>query len=74
VVDYHTYTVAGDYQVKIKAIDDPNGDGFLNDGSESDWSNALTVSISKAKTNIFLQLLEYLLERFPFFARILPDL
>jgi hypothetical protein len=73
ITDYHTYTQPGDYKVKIKAIDDPNGDGFLTDGRESEWSNALTVSISKAKTNIFLQLLEYLMERFPFLARLLPE-
>ena len=34
------------YKVRVKAIDDPNGDGNLSDGIESDWSEAANITIT----------------------------
>lgn len=52
----HVWNKKGDYNVKVKAIDDPNGDGDLSDGMESQWSDYLPISMPYMKTkawNIF---------------------
>ena len=41
----HIWNEPGEYNVKVKARDDPNGDGNSEDGIESDWSDALTVKV-----------------------------
>ena len=41
----HSWSSKGMYNAKVKAIDDPNGDGNLDDGIESIWSEPYTVSI-----------------------------
>ena len=43
----HTWTEEGSYEVRVKAKDDPNGDGDPSDGLESDWSDPLTVNVQK---------------------------
>ncbi len=40
----HTWS-KGNYEIKVKAKDDPNGDGDLSDGNESDWSESHMVEI-----------------------------
>ena len=45
----HTWTEEGSYEVKVKAKDDPNGDGDPSDGLESDWSEPLTITVQKKK-------------------------
>ena len=39
----HAWANIGTYGVTVKARDDPNGDGNLNDGFETYWSDSLTV-------------------------------
>jgi len=65
--EIHMYTSKGEYIVKVKAIDDQDGDGRLSDGDESEWSDPLTVSMSKSNRFIdsLLLILEKLMERFP---------
>jgi len=67
VNEFHKYTSEGEYKVKVKVIDDPDGDGRLFDGTESEWSDPLTVSMSKINRFIdsLLLILEKLIERFP---------
>ena len=48
----HTWSEEGSYEVKVKAKDDPNGDGDPSDGLESDWSDPLTVSVQKNRVKI----------------------
>jgi len=69
----HKWIGQDSYQIKVKAKDDPNGDGDLSDGSESDWSDPLSISMPKNKAinPLFLQFLERLMERFPRLARLL---
>jgi hypothetical protein len=52
----HIWSNRGTYQIKVKAKDDPNGDGDLSDGQESIWSQSLPIIMPKSKTvlgNIF---------------------
>ena len=65
--EFHIYASEGEYIVKVKAIDDPDGDGRLSDGTESEWSDPLTISMSKSNRFIdsLLWILEKLMERFP---------
>lgn len=60
VVASHTWNAQGTYQVKVKAIDDPNSDGDLSDGIESVWSYPLPVTMPKSKyiclQNIFTRI------------------
>jgi hypothetical protein len=58
----HVWTAQGSFSVKVKAKDDPDGDGDLSDGMESVWSDPLPISMPKAKTFNFL---ESLFSRFP---------
>jgi len=46
----HTWANKGSFPIKVKAKDDPNGDGDLSDGRESVWSDSLPVSMPKSKT------------------------
>ena len=43
----HAWEEAGTYYIKVKAIDDPNGDGDLSDGLESAWSETYKVWVRK---------------------------
>ncbi|MFH1012909.1 MAG: hypothetical protein V1769_00175 [Thermoplasmatota archaeon] len=45
----HIWEKRGQYNVKVKAMDDPNGDGDISDGLESQWSDMLPISMPKAK-------------------------
>lgn len=56
----HIWSAQGSYQVRVKAKDDPNGDGDLSDGMESVWSDPLSVSMPK--THVF--------SRYPWFSTI----
>ncbi len=56
----HIWSSLGSYSVKVKARDDPNGDGDFSDGAESIWSDPLLVSMSKSRI-----LLEKLKELIP---------
>ena len=37
----------GEYNIQVKARDDPDGDGDPGDGKESEWSEALLVSVNR---------------------------
>jgi len=43
----HIWSAQGSYQLKVKAKDDPNGDGDPSDGIESLWSDPLAISMPK---------------------------
>ena len=64
----HSWIKKANYNVRVKAIDDPNNDGNLSDGEESDWSDSLVVSMPKSKqistNNILFDLLKKILTRF----------
>ena len=63
----HSWNKKGQYNIRVKSIDDPNSDGDLSDGSESDWSNPLSISISKNKVitkTIHMGILELIAKRF----------
>ncbi len=65
----HKWNKKGDYNVRVKAIDDPNNDGNLSDGNESDWSNTLKVSMpfnKNVNTNILIDYLKKIFSRFTF--------
>lgn len=63
----HVWNIEGTYQIKVKAKDDPNGDGDLSDGTESVWSDPLPIRMPKNKAinPLSLQFLELFIERFP---------
>jgi len=54
----HAWNSKGNYNVKVKAKDDPNGDGDLSDGAESAWSNLLPISMPKTSNPLFLRFFE----------------
>jgi hypothetical protein len=60
-----TYIEPGTYSIKVKAKDTENG--------ESDWSEPLTITVKKAR-NIQRLLLQYLLEKFPDFFRVIDQI
>ena len=65
----HSWNRLGDYEIRVKAIDDPNGDGDHSDGDETKWSDPLTISVpkSKQKSPVFLPFLsDRLITLFPF--------
>lgn len=66
----HKWSNQGDYEIKAKVIDDPNGDGDLSDGIESTWSQSLIVTMPKVKaTNlVFQRLLDKFINLFPNFV------
>jgi len=63
----HVWNIEGTYQIKVKAKDDPNGDGDLLDGTESVWSDPLPIRIPKNKAinPLSLRFFEFFIERFP---------
>ena len=52
VYQSHSWTAQGDYVIKVKAKDDPDGDGDLSDGIESVWSDPLQISMPKNKVKV----------------------
>jgi len=70
----HSWNLKGNYNVKVKSIDDPNSDGDLSDGDESEWSNPLSISMPKTKEimkSYILRLIERIVQRFHFLENIL---
>jgi len=49
VIASHIWTTQGSFPIKVKAKDDPNGDGDPSDGTESVWSESLPVTMPKTK-------------------------
>ncbi len=45
----HKWMGQGNYQIEAQAKDDPNGDGDLSDGQESEWSEPLTVEMPRKR-------------------------
>lgn len=65
----HTWTTKGDYDIRVKVKDDPNADGDLSDGDESDWSDPLPIAMPKTNLKSFFlidTIIQKLLNRFPF--------
>lgn len=65
----HTWTTKGNYQIRVKVKDDPNADGDLSDGDESDWSDPYPISMPKTNHQslvLFNTLFQQLINRFPF--------
>jgi len=56
----HIWTTQGSYSIKVKAKDDPNGDGDLSDGTESPWSDPLEISMPKNKPYINMPFIDFL--------------
>jgi hypothetical protein len=59
----YAWTEAGTYQIRVKARDDPNGDGDSSDGIESNWSDPLPIYVVKINNRLlsntfFLKLFE----------------
>jgi hypothetical protein len=73
VITSHMWSNQGTYAVKVKAKDDPNGDGDLSDGLESIWSDPLNVNMPKIKiiNTPFIEFLKNHLYLFPLLQRIL---
>lgn len=74
VSESHVWNVQGSFSVKVKAKDDPNGDGDPSDGSESFWSNPLPITMPKTKQSshpMLNFLVDWLIERFPLIKTIL---
>jgi len=66
----HIWEWQGTFYIKVKAKDDPNNDGDLSDGAESDWSETTSVRMPKNKNEKsmntpFLQFLENFFEKYP---------
>jgi len=59
----HIWNARGTFQIKVKAKDDPNGDGDLSDGLESVWSDPLPITMPKTKS---ANLLGNLISKLPF--------
>jgi hypothetical protein len=62
----HQWTAKGSFSIKVKAKD--------MSGAESSWSNPLPVTIRNWFTNLILQILEWLSQRFPNVFPILQQL
>jgi len=50
----YTWNLAGNHSIKVKAVDDPEGDGHgtpdnSNDGVESEWSDELAITVPRNK-------------------------
>lgn len=50
IIESHTWANRGTYAIRVKAKDDPNGDGDLSDGIESVYSDSLPISMPKSKS------------------------
>ena len=46
----HKWNRKGDYEIKAQVKDDPDGDGDLSDGIESEWSDPNTVSMPRVRS------------------------
>lgn len=67
----HKWITEGSYGVKLKAVDDPNGDGDFTDGKVSSWSDPLSISVPKVKSkqkNINDIFSNRIFERYPFLS------
>jgi len=53
----HNWSKKGNYNVRVKAIDEHNGEG--------DWSDPLAIRVPRYRTTPLLTILEKLLERYP---------
>ena len=51
----YIWTTKGDYDICVKAKDDPNGDGDPSDGLESSWSESLSISMPKYHVSSFIK-------------------
>jgi PKD repeat protein len=49
----HTWNEKGNYEIKVKAKDDPNGDGNILDGLESPWSDPFYFNVA-FNTNLYV--------------------
>jgi len=72
----HSWSEQGDYEIKVKAKDDPNGDGDCSDGTESVWSDPLSVAMpkNKAVNGPFFSFLENHPEVFPLLRQLVQRL
>jgi len=63
----HIWNDQGEYNITVKAKDDPNGDGDLSDGKESIWSEPLPATMPKSKISklYIANLLKKLKQQFP---------
>ena len=61
----HTWSEKDTYWIKVKAKNDPNGDGDLSDGSESLWSPYLPVTMPKGNSAEIIQPFIKTLRRYP---------
>jgi hypothetical protein len=59
----HSWNTMGIFEIKVKAIDDPNQDGDLSDGLESPWS--FTLPLIMPKNIVLNSFFEWLFEHFP---------
>jgi hypothetical protein len=69
----HVWSLTGTYTIKVKAKDDPDGNGDCSDGMESSWGT-LTISMPKNKPYInplFSRFLENHPHMFPLLRRLL---
>jgi hypothetical protein len=69
----HQWSAEGNYNITVRARDDPNGDGDISDGAISRLSDPLPITMPKGKSiAIFLNdFLEKITIRFPFFRNII---
>ena len=70
----HVWSAQGSYQIRVKAKDDPNGDGDLSDGVESIWSDPLPITMPKNKHYInplIIRLLDNHQHMFPLLRQLL---
>ena len=65
VNESHIWDTKGTFQVKVKARDDPNGDGDLSDGLESVWSSTKPVQMPKKPFSIVNWFFTWLIQQFP---------
>lgn len=63
----HIWQSTGTFNIKVKAIDDPDNDGDLSDGLESIWSVPSKISLTKSK----LLVTQNLLHKYPLLRQIL---
>jgi hypothetical protein len=64
----------GAYMIRIKAIDDPNGDGDISDGLESVWSDPFVISMPLTTGYFPYCFLKLFFERFPIIFSFLRQL
>jgi len=71
----HTWNKENDYTIRVKAIDDPNDDGDLTDGNETDWSDPLLISMPNTKEKnrlpVLIIFLKKLIQQYPFLSNLI---